>query len=64
MDLFDILQAVRVTGFNDTVRKVLLLVFCLAALSGCGLKGPLELPPTNPEESENASASSQRHTPN
>ena len=64
MDLFDILQAVRVTGFNDTVRKVLLLVLCLAVLSGCGFKGPLELPPTNPEESENASESSQRHTPN
>ncbi len=53
MDLA-ILQTIRVTGFNDTMRKVLLLVLCLAALSGCGFKGPLELPPPNPEESENA----------
>ena len=51
---------------NDTVRKALLLVLCFAVLSGCGFKGPLELPPPNPEESEpeNAPASSKRHSSN
>lgn len=65
-DPFAILQAVPVIGCNATVRKALLLVLCLAALSGCGFKGPLELPPPNPDESEpeNDPASSQRHSSN
>ncbi|MCY3883454.1 MAG: lipoprotein [Gammaproteobacteria bacterium] len=42
------------------MRKVLLLLICLAVLCGCGFKGPLELPSPIPDESEpdNAPASS------
>lgn len=60
---FAILQAFPLTGCNDTVRKVLLLVLCVAALMGCGFKGPLEIPTPNPDESDSeyVPTSSQRH---